>query len=227
MVMMNAELPGVNGLSLLRALRADARHGWLPVVILAKSKDMQEQLEALEAGADDVLTLGFDKADLFARLRVLIRRWARQQRIQPVRGLPGFIGAEALMVEIDRALTLARRGRTFSVMVFDAELPPLLKGQGRLAGDAAVASLGARLKTVFRQSDVVASIGASRFGVLLYDLAQPDAERLLRTHLNNFNGGSAITSLEVTVKGGVASFPEVEGGAAALIEAAITALSVA
>lgn len=227
MVLMSSELPGVNGLSLLRALRADARHGWIPTVVLAKSKERRERIDALEAGADDVICPPIDDQELFARLRVQIRRWAHEQRTRPVKGLPGFIGPDALLEEIDRALTLARRGRTFSVMVFDAELPHLQRARGRLEADAAVASLGARLKTVFRQSDVVASIGAGRFGVLLHDLARADAERLLQTHLEQFNiGGPLSTGLEVLVRGGVATFPEVQGGATVMIETAIRGLRI-
>lgn len=225
LVLMSHELPGVNGLKLLKALRADARHGWIPAVVLAKSNDWRERVEALEAGADDVLAPPIDDSELFARLRVQIRRWAHEQRTRPVKGLPGFLGPDALLEEIERALILARRGRTLSVMVFDAELPQLQRSRGRLEADAAVASLGARLKTVFRQSDVVASIGAGRFGVLLYDLARADAERLLQTHLVAFNSGGPLSAgLQVLVRGGLATFPEVQDGAATLVEKAIASL---
>ncbi len=225
LVLLSSELPGVNGLSLLRALRADARHGWVPVVVLSKAKDKRERLDALDAGADEVLPFGVDDAELFARLRVQIRRWAHEQRTRPVRGLPGFIGPEDLLEEIDRALTLARRGRALAVMVFDAELPALLRGKGRLEADAAVASLGARLKTVFRQSDIVASLGAGRFGVLLHDLVRSDAERLLQTHLESFNIGDPLSGgLQVLVRGGLATFPEVQGGATIMLDTAARAL---
>jgi DNA-binding response OmpR family regulator len=225
LVLLSAALTDVNALSLLRALRGDARHGWVPVVALVGSRERKERVEALDAGADDVLAPPLDEGELFAHLRVQIRRWAREHRSRPVRGLPGFIGAEELHFEIERAVVLARRGRTFSVMVFDAELPHLQRNKGRLEVDAAVAALGARLKVVFRSSDVVASLGKGRFGVLLHDLDRSDAERLLQTHLDGFNvGGPLAPGLQVLVRGGLASFPEVQGGAAALLEAATKAL---
>src|SRR5262249_32645491 len=102
--------------------------------------------------------------------------------------------------------------------------PPLLR-RGRLEVDAAVAALGARLKVVFRSSDVVASLGPGRFGVLLHDLDRTDAERLMQTHLESFNVGGPLSSgLQVMVRGGLATFPEVQGGAHALLEAATKAL---
>jgi DNA-binding response OmpR family regulator len=227
LVLLSTELPGVNGLSLLRALRGDARHGWVPVMALLESRERRERVAALEAGADEVLTFPVDEGELFAQIRVQIRRWAREHRTRPVRGLPGFIGGEELHEEIERALVLARRGRAFSVMVFDAELPHLQRSRGRLEVDAAVAALGARLKVVFRSSDVVASLGGGRFGVLLHDLVRADAERLLQTHLDAFNmGGPLSTGLQVLVRGGLATFPEVQGGARELIEAATKALRV-
>ncbi len=229
LVLMQTDLPGVNGLSLLRAMRADARHGWLPVVALAKSRERKERVEALDAGADDVLVAPLDDGELFAHLRVQIRRWAHDQRTRPVRGLPGFLGPEDLQEEIERAVVLARRGRTFSVMVFDAELPHLHRNKGRLEVDVPRLPRSVRgLKIVFRSSRCRRrSLGRGRFGVLLHDLARADAERLLQTHLESFNvGGPLADGLQVLVRGGLASFPELPGGAGPLLEAATKALRV-
>lgn len=225
MLLVAAELKGFNGLALVRAVRGDARHGQLPVLVLAKGDERRERLEAFEAGADDVVVSPINAQELAARVRVQIRRQGRALRIAS-KSLPGFLSQEGLRVEVARALSLARRGRTLSVLAFEGLLEPLQKARGRLEADAAEAALGARLRAGFRTSDVVAHLGQARFGVLLHDAPRKEAQRLLTAHLERFNeGGPFDPGLPIRVRGGLASFPEVRQGAEALIAAALAALS--
>jgi len=88
-VVISAELKGINGLSLLRALRADSRHGQLPVLVLAKGDSRRERLEAFDAGADDVLPAPLNSQELLARIRVQVRRRAQALEYRGAT-LPGF-----------------------------------------------------------------------------------------------------------------------------------------
>lgn len=65
-------LPRLDGLSLLRELRARGSH--LPVLILTARDTSEDKVAGLDAGADDYLTKPFDLPELQARLRALIRR---------------------------------------------------------------------------------------------------------------------------------------------------------
>lgn len=65
-------LPGRDGLSVLRELRA--RSSRLPVLILTARDSSDSKVAALDAGADDYLTKPFDLPELQARLRALLRR---------------------------------------------------------------------------------------------------------------------------------------------------------
>lgn len=71
-------LPGQDGISIIRALRAADRD--YPVLILTARSRWQDKVEGLEAGADDYLTKPFHDEELVARVRALIRRrggWAQ------------------------------------------------------------------------------------------------------------------------------------------------------
>jgi two-component system OmpR family response regulator len=65
-------LPGPDGLSILRALRA-AGIG-TPVLVLTALGEVEKRVEGLEAGADDYLAKPFAFAELRARIRALARR---------------------------------------------------------------------------------------------------------------------------------------------------------
>ncbi|MEZ5384515.1 MAG: response regulator transcription factor [Prosthecobacter sp.] len=65
-------LPKLDGLSLVRALRA--KGDLTPVIMLSARGEVEQRVEGLDAGADDYLPKPFAMSELFARLRSLVRR---------------------------------------------------------------------------------------------------------------------------------------------------------
>ena len=65
-------LPGLDGLSLVRALRQ--RGSCLPVLILSNLGGLDDRIEGLNAGADDYLPKPFAFSELLARVNALLRR---------------------------------------------------------------------------------------------------------------------------------------------------------
>lgn len=72
LVVLDIMLPGRDGLSIVRKLRAE-KHT-VPVLLLSARGDVRERVEGLEAGADDYLPKPFEMAELAARARSLVRR---------------------------------------------------------------------------------------------------------------------------------------------------------
>lgn len=65
-------LPGRDGLSILRKLRAEGHN--LPILLLTARGDLDERVEGLNLGADDYLAKPFAMIELAARLRAILRR---------------------------------------------------------------------------------------------------------------------------------------------------------
>jgi len=63
----------MNGLKVLAALREKSK---TPVLILSARDSLDNRIQGLDSGADDYLVKPFSMAELFARLRALIRRSA-------------------------------------------------------------------------------------------------------------------------------------------------------
>jgi two-component system, OmpR family, response regulator len=71
LVLLDLMLPGEDGLSLCRRLRARSQ---VPVIILSAKGEDIDRIVGLEMGADDYLTKPFNPRELLARIRAVLRR---------------------------------------------------------------------------------------------------------------------------------------------------------
>jgi len=72
LVLSDVMMPGMDGVSLCKALRADAETAFVPVVLLTAGVDLDSRVRGLEAGADDFIEKPFHPDALRARVRNLI-----------------------------------------------------------------------------------------------------------------------------------------------------------
>ena len=76
-IVLDLMLPDQDGFEVCRQLRAVGR--WAPVLMLTARDAIPDRVAGLDAGADDYLTKPFSFTELFARLRALMRRGARER----------------------------------------------------------------------------------------------------------------------------------------------------
>ena len=76
-VLLDIMLPEVDGLELLRQLRADDATATLPVMMLTAKGAEFDKVCGLDAGADDYLAKPFGMMELVSRVNALLRRAAR------------------------------------------------------------------------------------------------------------------------------------------------------
>ena len=73
-IILDVMMPRMDGLTLLRQLRADGNE--TPVLLLTARDSIQDKVAGLDSGASDYLVKPFQFSELLARLRVLLRRHA-------------------------------------------------------------------------------------------------------------------------------------------------------
>lgn len=71
-VLLDIMLPGVDGISILKSLRAHKID--VPVLVVTARGEVEDRIKGLDIGADDYIAKPFDLSELMARLRAAIRR---------------------------------------------------------------------------------------------------------------------------------------------------------
>jgi two-component system OmpR family response regulator len=91
-------LPGLDGLSLVRQLRADAFD--TPILFLTTMSGLDDRVEGLNSGADDYLTKPFALSELTARVNAIVRRTSRSN--VPTRLRAGSLEMDLLARSVTR-----------------------------------------------------------------------------------------------------------------------------
>ena len=73
LILLDVMMPEMNGIEVVRHLKADAAVRAIPIVLLTARSEVDDVVAGLDAGADDYLTKPFDHATLVARVRSLLR----------------------------------------------------------------------------------------------------------------------------------------------------------
>ena len=100
LLVLDLQLPGMDGLSLCAALRRDPATESLPIIMLTARGDETDRIVGLEVGADDYVVKPFSPKEFVARARALLRRVDRREETDaPLRHGP---------LEVDRTRHTAR-----------------------------------------------------------------------------------------------------------------------
>src|SRR6476660_7207092 len=74
LIVLDLMIPGIDGLSLCRAVRNGRTNRDVPIMMLTARREESDKVIGLESGADDYLTKPFGVRELVARARALLRR---------------------------------------------------------------------------------------------------------------------------------------------------------
>ena len=130
LVILDLGLPRLDGIEVLRRIRADSD---VPVLILTARTETEDRVQGLDEGADDYLPKPFERDELLARIRALLRR-------RPPRGSAPLVVGDLLLNPDTRE---AKRGdreieltnREFELLEYLAQNQKLVVSRERLLED--------------------------------------------------------------------------------------------
>jgi DNA-binding response OmpR family regulator len=105
LLVLDLMLPGLDGLSLCRAVRNGRLNADVPILMLTARREESDKVVGLESGADDYLTKPFGVRELVARARALLRR----PRQGPAEAAPSVGGSDGLVKVHGLEIDLPRR----------------------------------------------------------------------------------------------------------------------
>lgn len=120
LIVLDIGLPGMDGLSVLRALRAAG--SLVPVLILTAHDGVTDTVAGLDGGADDYMTKPFSLTELRARIR---RRLAAATLLRPTTAGPDWLAVDDLVLDV-RGQRVEVGGRWIDLSPREADLLQVL-----------------------------------------------------------------------------------------------------
>ena len=179
----------LNQLRLIAELRAHAATRHAGVLVLQTDPDPVIGAQALDLGADDLMSNGFDAAELALRFRTLLRAKRRHARLRAsVRSglqaavfdpLTGLYNRRYAMPHLTHLAESARKnGTPFAVLAADLDhFKRVNDSFGHASGDAVLVEVAERLRASLRSNDLIARIGGEEFMIAMAVTSVTEARR--------------------------------------------------
>jgi two-component system cell cycle response regulator len=231
LVLLDMVLPDMDGLEVLRIIKARTEDHFVPVIILSVKADLDSKVAGLRIGADDFLAKPFAEAELLARCAAMLRIKKLQDELHVTRkkleeqsitdALTGLRNRrffdERLHEEFGRA---QRYSDPVSLIMLDLDHFKRVNDRfGHQTGDLVLRESAGLLRGSLRDPDIPARYGGEEFAVILPKThvqgALAVAERVWRAIGNKVfrhsvgdgPGSAPPVELRVTVSIGIAFFP--------------------
>lgn len=227
LLMLDVDMPGVNGLEICRALRSDRRFAMLPVVFLTALRDADVVSLVYQAGADDLISKPFAPDELAVRVVSRLERYRLIHALSTSDALTGLVNHPRSLHQIE--LHMQSGPLSLALIKLD-HLANLNDTWGHRVGDAVLARFGAFLSETLPVTDVVARWGGAEFAVGMpstrrHEAGERMADLLASLAREVFELPGASLSISASI--GLASTPEDGTGFAELRRAAASALTLA
>jgi diguanylate cyclase (GGDEF)-like protein len=109
------KMPKMCGDEVCRILKQDILVQHMPIIMLTGKGDVADKVHGINAGADDYIVKPFEPQELVARVKMVLRRTARDLDANPLTKLPGNV---SILNEIQGRID---RGELFSVCYIDLD----------------------------------------------------------------------------------------------------------
>lgn len=186
LILLDIMMPKINGFEVCRKLKSDPRTQFVPIVMVTALQSVEDKVQGLEVGADDFITKPFNKMELLARVKSLLRikflhdelekkiiqldeARKRLQQLAVTDGLTGLFNhrffKEQLMHEFNRA---TRTKSSLSLAMIDIDYFKFYNDEnGHPAGDIVLKKISKLIQRNLRKIDIAARYGGEEFVVIL------------------------------------------------------------
>lgn len=232
LILLDVMMPKMNGFQVCRRLKNNETTRFIPVIMVTALNEIEDKIKGIEAGADDFICKPFNKLELLARVKSLLRikhlhdelerkiqeLEATQKKLYQLAITDGLTGLhnyryfnEQLLHELSRA---RRHNLHVSVAMMDIDYFKTYNDtHGHPAGDDVLKTIAGLLHTNIREIDVAARYGGEEFALILVETGKTPASIVahkISKLIENFKFAhqESQPNGNLTVSMGVASFPD-------------------
>jgi two-component system cell cycle response regulator len=203
-ILLDVEMPVLDGHATLERLKADPQLKDIPVVFLTGRVDTADVVNGLRLGAHDYLRKPFEANELMARVSAALRtKWLQDElrtrnaeldRVSRIDMLTNIYNRRHLDEHLRSVISAARRhDRTIGVLLVDIDhFKDVNDEHGHLAGDAVLREVAARLQAAMRTEDALGRWGGEEFLAVLTD-TPPEGVRTMAERLRQVIAAAPFT----------------------------------
>ncbi len=214
LLVLDVEMPHLDGVELCRVVRNDLRWSELPVLFLTAHTEPQLVRRLFAAGADDYVNKPVVGPELATRIAGRLERVRLYRNLADTDTLTGVASRRKATQSLEQFLRLtARLGTPLCLAVLDLDgFKQVNDRHGHAVGDRVLRHLGALLQRGFRGEDVVARWGGEEFVVGLHGSSRRDGLARVARLLEEFRQEVFVaedgTTFHVSFSAGVAQYPD-------------------
>jgi diguanylate cyclase (GGDEF)-like protein len=183
LVMLDLDMPVMDGFETLRMLKETAATKDIPVIILSGKNSPQDKVTAFDLGAVDFITKPFELTELRARIRVSLQLHSALQLLAQKAMIDGLTGLynracfdQRWQEEYERC---TRHGHPLSMVMLDIDhFKQVNDNYGHPAGDYVISGIAKIITNEVRKSDVACRYGGEEYAIILPDTTPEDANAI-------------------------------------------------
>ncbi|MDX2212641.1 MAG: response regulator [Oculatellaceae cyanobacterium bins.114] len=215
LLILDVDIPNINGIDLCRTIRNDATWSHLPILFLSVYRDAETIVKLYSAGADDYVAKPFTEPEIVTRIFNRLERTRMRHNVAGFDPLTGVANWQSSTQVLNRYINLAQQQQQpLCVAVIKlGQIAQVNYQHGHEVGDAVLKQVAATLQQSFSERDIVARWGGAEFLVGMYGIHQQEALERLKQLLHRVRHEIALVvdvthPLQLSFSAGVAEAPQ-------------------
>jgi diguanylate cyclase (GGDEF)-like protein len=230
LLILDVNLPELDGIELCQTLRNDSHWAWLPILFLTGRQDSESIQQIFAAGADDYASKPIIAPELVTRIINRLERTRLLRRQIETDALTGLPNRSRSTQDLDKFLQIAKHSQQpfcLAVLAID-HLLAINRQYGYRVGDQILRQVALTLQQELRREDIVARWEGAEFVVGIYGMTRQEGVKWLSEILQVLPliavAEGDRDSIQITFSAGVAQYPEDGATVQTLYQAASVAL---
>jgi diguanylate cyclase (GGDEF)-like protein len=209
LLLLDLNMPVVNGDELAAVIRQQERYQTIPILFISGNAHPDKKTDLLEIGSDDLLSKGMAPEELVRNVKSRVDRAKILTAMMYQDSLTGLLNHAQIQLAAERVfMQCKRKNSTFTIAMIDIDkFKSVNDTYGHLTGDRVIKALAQLLQQRLRITDYIGRFGGEEFLLIMPDMNISDAGNLLNNLRKSFsliNFKENNVSFNVTFSAGIA-----------------------